>query len=140
MGARLLDDSIDRGEVEASGLRLYVLPINWNLQRVEMQGFGGGPKGLQTIGPAAGIVHLSPKHDVRLSVDQQSVFRPLFDELRCRCGCQAEGEYETEDRYFHGPYLIRCRLARRNARRRHGGHLNRGQQGFLFFWSDGAQV
>ena len=73
VGARLLDHVIDHRVVELALARFQLLPVDGDLQRVDMHGSSHGPQRLQLLRPAAGVGDLRAQHEIGLAIDHQGV-------------------------------------------------------------------
>jgi hypothetical protein len=97
VGAGTFDDGVHIVKIELSWLRLDLLPLDWSLDGIGVQGSHRFPDLREFAGPAAGVVDLSTEDEVWPAIHHQSITGILFDEPgTIRGGCITECRKETE--------------------------------------------
>ncbi len=71
--ARLGEDRVDLRVVELARLGLELLPVDGRLDRIDVQGLGGGPHLRQRGRPVAGVVGLHAQHQIGRAIHHQCV-------------------------------------------------------------------
>ena len=95
MAARLGDDGIQDAVIVLAGLRLELLPVDGDLEGIDLEGRHGGPDLRQGGRPGAGVVALGAEDQKGLAIDDQGMTSVLLDEMRQRgIGGLGEGEGE----------------------------------------------